>query len=784
MEIHMKFKKIKKYKKNYLNSYVYYPYYHKKIDNNLIFIDSMNGEYISSNIFGIMEELSKDQYKNFKIYVYVKKGNIDYLEKLQENYNLKIDKIITNDIKATYVCEYAKYIITDRNIRFRYAKRDGQVIINVYHENPLIKWGIDDIKKASKIGSLQRLFLLSDYILFSNNHSYDKIMKSLLIEDIYDGKIIKEGSPRNISFFKDNSNLKSKLNIEDNQIFVYMPHYLNSSVHKKFVKNVKRNLEEIDKKLNDNQVLFFKVDGYNKKVIDFSKLKHIKPFPLGYTDYDIISLAEAFITDFSSVLLDFINSKRKIILFNSFDNNYSTYLEDLDLPFVNVDNTDELISELNSDFEDYSELLNDYVPYDSADSAKNICQHIFLDKNCCHEEIKKNNKPNVLIFIGNLSDNEITLSLRQLLSQVDVSRYNFILTFHQWSKKFKKDPESILNSLPEGIQIMPMVNKNEPTYIEKIKYHKFLNSDGECNNSIREFFKREFKRQFYNLSFDYVLNYDGYFKNEILMLCNNDAKSSLWVHNDPIKEIENNKFNNNILKEAYGNYDNVVAISSELIKPIKELNDLDNIKIAHNLINFDNIEYESGKMLKLDKDSRVYTHDSSYIRGVLNRPGKKIISINKSIYNKEWSENLLNAFDKLCDDYDDVQLIIVGDFGWFNKIQNLTSKLKNWENVTLIKQLSNPLPILKCCDLFVLPPDYRFYRKYIYESEMLGIPIMSIAEGDMDIIDRFNGYKIENSYENILEGLQDFMNDGVNTLDIDYKQFNNDCLNEFYEIIK
>ena len=85
MEIHMKFKKIKKYKKNYLNSYVYYPYYHKKIDNNLIFIDSMNGEYISSNIFGIMEELSKDQYKNFKIYVYVKKGNIDYLEKLQEN---------------------------------------------------------------------------------------------------------------------------------------------------------------------------------------------------------------------------------------------------------------------------------------------------------------------------------------------------------------------------------------------------------------------------------------------------------------------------------------------------------------------------------------------------------------------------------------------------------------------------------------------------------------------------------------------------------------------------
>lgn len=785
MEIGMNLKKIKKYKKNYINSFVYYAYYHKKIDENLIFIDSMNGEYLSSNILRIIGELSKDQYKNFKIYVYVKKDRISHVKKLQENYNLKIDKIISNDIKATYVCEYAKYIITDKNIRFRYVKRDEQVIINVYHENPLKKWGIDDIDNSSKIGSLQRPFLLSDYILVPNNHSYDKIMNSLLIKEIFEGKIINEGSPRNISFFKDNIDLKSKLNIENNQIFVYMPHYLNRSTHEKFIKNVKKNLEEFDKKLTDNQVLFFKIDGYNKKIIDFSKYEHIKAFPIGYDDYDIISLAEAFITDFSSALFDFIISKRKIILFNNFDNSYSTYLEDLELPLVKANDIDDVVFELNSNLNnDYPDLLKEYVPYDNVDSAKNICQHIFLHKDCCHEEIKKNSKPNVLIFVGNLSDNEITLSLRQLLSQVDVNKYNFILTFHQWSKKFKNNPKSILKSIPEGIQIMPMVDKNEPRYREKMKYHKFLNSDEECNSVVRNFFKREFKRQFYNISFAHVLNYDGYFKNEILMLCNNDSKSSLWVHNDPIKEIDNNKFNYNLLNEAYSYYDNVIAVSKELIKPINKLNGSSNIRVAHNLINFDNIKVESNKNLKLDKESRVYTHNSSYVRGVLNKPGKKIISINKSIYNKKWSENLLNAFDKLCDDYDDVQLIIVGDFGWFNKIQKLASNLRHWENVTLIKQLSNPLPILKCCDLFILPPDYRFYRKHIYESEMLNIPIMAMADEDIDIIDEFKGCKIENSYESILKGLQHFMDDGVNTLGIDYKEFNNNCLNEFNEIIK
>lgn len=780
----MKSKRINKYKKNFINSFVYHPYYHKKIDDNLIFIDSMNGEQLSSDVFRIIEELSDDKYKNFRVCIYAKKG-VGHIEKLRENYNLRIDKIISDDVKATNVCEYAKYIITDSKIRYRYAKRNGQVILNVYHENPSLKWGVDNIGNYSRLASQQAPFLLSDYTVISSDYVREKIMGPLMIEDIYQGKILSEGNPRNISFFRDNSNLKSELGVDDKDVFVYMPRYQGKSFHKKFLKTVKNNLKEFDKGLKDNQTLFFKVDGYAKKSIDLSKFKHIRPFPLGYDDYDIISMADAFITDYSGVVLDFILSKRKIILFNNFDKKKSTYLDDLNLPFVRADDIEDVIGELDSNLdEDYSALIDEYAPFESADCAKNICSHVFLNQKVCPEENNKNDKPNILIFIGNLSNNEITLSLRQLLSQVDSDKYNFIVTFHQWSKHFKNDPESVLKSIPEGIHVMPMKTKTRPTYLERKSYAKFLNSDKKCSNSIRKFFKREFRHQFYGMSFDHVVNYDGYYKNEILMFCNCEAKSSMWVHNDPLMEIENKKFNVNLLKEAFSNYDNVVAVSSELMDPIRKIDDSANVKVAHSLINFDFIRNESQKDIMLNKDVRIYNTHPQYLKGLLNDDGKKIISIDRSIYNEEWTENILMAFDKLCDEYDDVQLIIIGNFGWFNRTQYLASQLRHWKNVTVIKQLSNPLPILKDCALFILPPNNRFYRKTVFESEMLNVPVMSLGDDDKVIADEFNVYNVENSYEGVLKGLQDFMNDEIDTLDIDYKEYNERCLDEFYDILK
>ena len=69
-------------------------------------------------------------------------------------------------------------------------------------------------------------------------------------------------------------------------------------------------LKELDDSLNDNQVLLFKFHIGNPSIdIDFSKFKHIKTFPEGYEDYDVLNVADVLITDYSRVIFDFANTK-------------------------------------------------------------------------------------------------------------------------------------------------------------------------------------------------------------------------------------------------------------------------------------------------------------------------------------------------------------------------------------------------------------------------------------------------------------------------------------------
>ena len=99
------------------NSEIYNLYYNEKLDNNLIYFESRNGHDFAGNIFKIIEELSTGSYGDFKICVFATKDVVGKIKRFQKNYNLKIDKFITNEKEASKILEKAKYIFTDSGIR-------------------------------------------------------------------------------------------------------------------------------------------------------------------------------------------------------------------------------------------------------------------------------------------------------------------------------------------------------------------------------------------------------------------------------------------------------------------------------------------------------------------------------------------------------------------------------------------------------------------------------------------------------------------------------------------
>jgi CDP-glycerol glycerophosphotransferase len=771
---------------------IYNAYYNGDLDEKLVYLESRDGLDFTGNIFRIVEELSTGNYGELKIHVHAKPQAADKIKALQKNYNLKIDKIITKEATATQTLEKAKYIFTDSGIRPKYVKKQGQIFINTWHGTPLKVMGKDNIAEEHRLGNVQHPLLSSDYLLYPNDYMMEKMIDSYMIEKIYPGKILLEGYPRNSVFFSDANDLKNALDLKDKEIFVYMPTFrgiLMDRDNEGQKNDVESYLSQIDVRLNDNQILFAKLHVLNESQIDFTKFNNVKSFPEGYEIYDIVNLADVLITDYSSVFFDFANTQRKIILFNYDEDDYSSYrgfyFPLSQLPFPKVQTIEDLIQELNSpkDYDD-SEFLEKFCTYDNPNAAKNICRHIFLNDEVCRQKTIENDNPNILIFAGALYKFGIASSLFNLLNNVDRDNYNFFITFKQWEENILENHEEIFELIPDNVEVLPIRFNLTPTVKEKMDYNKFYLSKEEmdCPQSLHDLFKRSFDKQFGLVDFDAVIDFDGYNHDETLMFVNSDVRSAVWVHNDMLQEMESKGNQNpNILKEAYSRADNVCVVSPSLVEPTSRIsNRNDNIRVVHNLNDYQTILENSRKDIKINQNTVVYNND---IEEVLAKEGFKFISIGRFSPEKG-HKRLMNAFDTFCRDYPDSQLIIIGGYGVsYEETCDLISQLEYGENITLINNISNPMPILKECDLFILSSFYEGWPMVMMEADTLGIPILATEINATRAMDEYSGHLVENSQEGLLKGMHDFADGKIKPLNSDYKNYNENAIDEFLKII-
>ncbi len=784
-------------KESILNTLIYFAYYHMKIDEHAIYVESRDGNDFTGNILRIVEEISSGDYGDYKIYVFAKKGIHERIKRLSKTYNLNIHRITAREAVATMFLERAKYVFTDSGIRPKYVKREGQIFTDTWHGTPLKVMGRENRPEEHRTANVQHPFLCADYLLYPNDFMKEKMLNGYMIEKMYPGTILNEGYPRNSVFFNDErrEEMKALLNLQDKEVFVYMPTFRGTLLSRKDKEQadiLEEYLREIDSRLNDNQVLLVKLHVYNRKNMDFSEFNHIKDFPRDYEGYDILNVADCLITDYSSVFFDFANTKRKIIIFNYDEDEYladrEIYFPLSDLPFPKVQNVDDLINELNcpKDYDD-SEFIRKFCTYDNPNAVKNICMRIFNGEKTSKEEKIENDKENVLIFGGGLYNNGITSSLLNLLYGVDKGKYNIFISFRQTDEYISENHTHIFDIFPNHVEFFGLRSLINPTFFEKFAYHRFRRTKNPkiYVKYIKRMFEREIQRYYPGMPFDTVINFDGYGFDQTVLFAYADARNSVWVHNDMVQEIKTRANQNfNTLRLAYNSYDNVIPVSEDLIEPTYEISGRkDNIKVIHNINDFNAIIDKSNQELKLDENTEIVTSNPNGIEGVLESKGKKFITIGRFSPEKG-HKRLMEAFDKFCNDYPDSQLIIIGGHGdLYESTVELRGNLKYGDNITLIKWISNPMPILGKCDLFVLSSFYEGWPMVTMEAEALKVPIIATDICGVQMLRKYNGYIVENSEEGILQGMHDYMDGKVNTMDIDFEEYNKEAIEDFCSIL-
>ncbi|GAB4318056.1 MAG: hypothetical protein Kow0019_19450 [Methanobacteriaceae archaeon] len=574
-------RRIVNYRKNtILNDY----YYNLPIDKNLILLESKNGGDIAGNIFYIIKELNKNEYGDYKIVISLKKELHDIKKNLLHNYDI-FDFIFTETGSLEYY-KYlysAKYLFSDSTFPSVFIKKPEQIYLNTWHGTPLKKLGKTNEKRCYGLGNVQRNFAMADYLLYPNPFMEETMINSFMLKNLSKAKIMNEGYPRNTIFFNKDaaSELKSQLGINDKQVIVYMPTwrglYTNLDI-KGQNKTINKYLSEIDALLSNKQVLFVKLHTVVKDELNYKEYKHIKAFPQEYETYHILNMADCLITDYSSVLFDFACSKKKIILFVYDEDEYlketGTYFSLDELPFPKVYSATELVKEINKPKKYHDkEFLEKFCKYENSNATETICKYLFFDQdnNVQIKDVGSDGKENILIYIGSLSDDQITESLVTLLENINLKKRNYYLTFRASQVK---NNVSKLFELSKKLNYIPM-HDNLTLNLKDLMAFRLFFKHNKLNNMIKKqldlCYKRNLVKYFPTIKFDKIIHFTGFDKQIINLLEREDGEKTIFVHKNILKEIEKGKQHEITLKQAYNNYDHIFITKKELFKPTLEL---------------------------------------------------------------------------------------------------------------------------------------------------------------------------------------------------------------------
>ncbi len=773
--------------------------YNCKLSKNNVLLESRNGLDLAGNIFYLLKEITSGDYPVGKIYLSVCDKTRKKAEALVSRYNIKGVTIVRQGSHKYYrLLATVKYIFTDTSLPRAYVKREGQIFTNTWHGTPLKKMGKYNIAEKYSMGNVQRSLLFSDYLIFPNDYMRDKMLKSYNIENLYKGTVLLEGYPRNSVFFDKSGEegIREKLGFEGKRVYVYMPTWKAENMGKTLeasLNKLRQNLKEIDSHLSSDEIFLLKLHPLVAANADVSGFEHIKAFPSEFESYEVLSACDVLVTDYSSVFFDFASSGKKIVLYTPDESDYETergfYFPLSELPFPSVKTAEELARELSSpkNYDD-SEFVKRFCTYDRKDAPKAILSKILKGEDACKTyEIPKSDKPKVLFYCGALLQNGLTAAFKNILGLIDLNERDYYIAIKQ--SAFKNHPER-LEILPEELSLYSMASNLSCTFLEALAFTLYYrkNKTGKfINHYVNRALERDFKKHFTGFDMDYVINFSGYDKYVIALLQRFNAHRTIFVHSDMQKEISlRSNQHNPTLSAAYKGYDKVAVVTEAMRKPTVKISGReDNIVVVGNSFDADRIKANSKKAIEYDFDTRESIHHPSGIEGILNEDGTKIISIGRFSAEKQHIM-LIDAFEEYNRENPESYLIIIGGGGeLYAKTVRYANSKPCSKNIAILYSVSNPMPILKRCDLFVLSSQYEALGLVLFEADALGVPsICAKSDGPAEILNRYGGNIVENSKEGLVEGMRAFSRGEVKPMNIDFKKYNEVSVSQFESIFE
>jgi len=364
------------------------------VDEKLILFESGLGKQFSDSPKVIYEELVK--------------RNLGYKFIWVSNSPLKLRNLDTKIIKRLspsyyYYLAKSKYWVNNQNFP-KYIKKGKQnVYLQTWHGTPLKKMlnDLDHVvgRADDYLESVTRLANDWDYLISPSKYATEKFKSAFK----YENEIIETGYPRNDLFFDDNKNekikdIRNKLNIpEGKKVVLYAPTFRdNKKQNNRFTLDLQLDLEKMKARLGNDYIVLVRLHVIVKNDLKISD--ELASFVINVSNYhdmqELLLLSDVLITDYSSSMFDFANTKKPMIFYTYDLEEYRDDIRGFYIDFENeapgplVKNTEgvikslENIEEINKEYQvKYNEFLKKYCQFEDGQATKRVVDYVFDYKN-------------------------------------------------------------------------------------------------------------------------------------------------------------------------------------------------------------------------------------------------------------------------------------------------------------------------------------------------------------------------------------------------------------------
>lgn len=771
-------------------------YYHVlPIKQDTVLYESYAGQGMSCNPYAIFLKLFNDEkYKGWThVWVINDPKNIPTEFKKYENV-IFIPRDSDGYLRHLAT---AKILINNSNFPYYYVRRDEQKYISTWHGTPFKTLGTDMKGRLLEHKNFTRNILQSTHLISPNKHTSEVFLNSHGIKGIYNGKLLEVGYPRiDLTIGLDEIEklkIKEQLGITSEQkVILYAPTWrgVHGDVHFDFEK-----LQEDMEKLSqiDGSVVLFRghalIEQYFQET-DFG----VQSVPNTIDTNRLLSIVDILITDYSSIMFDFLPALKPLILY-IYD--YDEYKEERGLYFDVKDVPGQVCYEIESvvetiqtviqedDFEVSAEenKIKTFCPYDDGSVSDRIINAVFQEQ---YEDVKIVNegshKKSLLIYGGPFMQNGITTSLLNLLHSIDKEKYAVTLVVNPGSVASEHIRIANFEKIPSEVNIVGRVGRMnlslEDRFIHSINNRDYTLYSTEAQQVLQNSWKHEFKRVFGDGRFDSLIHFEGYdrFWAGVFSSQSDRCRTSIFMHNSMYDEYTLKFPYLKSMFRYYKSVDKCISVSKQTmqlnIENISSQFDisLDKFDYCDNLQNPESLLLQAEEVLSIEDKELFDTFDND----------KLFITVGRLSIEKD-HKKLINSFLKFLLFYPASRLVIIGDGPLKHELAKQISDLNLEDRVLLLGIRTNPFALIKRADCFILSSNHEGQPMTLLEAMILEKPIIATdITGSRSVLEDRPGHLVENTEEGLLQGMIDFVEGKLVFGSFDYESYQSNAIQMFY----